>query len=47
VTWLRNKGVQYGQGWYYSKALSATELAKWLGKHRAPREADSMPANLS
>ena len=42
--WLRKKGVQYAQGWYYAKAMSARELVQWLVNSRTPREADSMPA---
>ncbi|MCP3713530.1 EAL domain-containing protein [Paraburkholderia sp. CNPSo 3274] len=43
VAWLREKGVQYVQGWYYAKAMSAHDLAVWLGVNRAPRHADSVP----
>ncbi|RQH04370.1 EAL domain-containing protein [Paraburkholderia dinghuensis] len=44
ATWLREKGVQYAQGWYYAKAMSARDLATWLGKQRQPRHADSLPS---
>lgn len=30
VEYLRDKGVDYVQGWYYSKALTAAELADFL-----------------
>jgi len=43
VAWLRERGVQYVQGWYYASAMSASDLAVWLGKHRAPRRANSVP----
>lgn len=29
LTWLRSHGVQYGQGWYYSKALPKLEFILW------------------
>jgi sensor c-di-GMP phosphodiesterase-like protein len=37
LAWLHQHGVQYGQGWYYSKALPKTEFILWaennLGTH--------------
>ncbi|WP_296652942.1 EAL domain-containing protein [Paraburkholderia sp.] len=45
ATWLREKGVQYAQGWYYAKAMPAGELAVWLGKNRASHQADSLTAS--
>ncbi|CCK05871.1 Uncharacterized protein ylaB [Cronobacter sakazakii 696] len=31
--WLREHGVQYAQGWLYSKALPAGEFIAWCGRH--------------
>lgn len=31
--WLQNHGVQYGQGWLYSKALRENELKAWCLNH--------------
>jgi len=37
LAWLHRHGVQYGQGWYYSKALPKEEFMMWaeanLRKH--------------
>jgi sensor c-di-GMP phosphodiesterase-like protein len=44
AAWLLDKGVQYAQGWYYAKAMSAGDLAIWLGKNRTLRRTDSLPA---
>lgn len=37
LAWLHRHGVQYGQGWFYSKALPKTEFILWaennLGMH--------------
>jgi len=29
LAWLHRHGVQYGQGWYYSKALAQVEFIQW------------------
>jgi len=36
ATWLRNHGVQYGQGWLYSKSLSKDEFIAWIAAHPSP-----------
>jgi len=38
LAWLRRHGVQYGQGWYYSRALPKVEYIFW-----AERNLDSPP----
>ncbi|WP_321781820.1 EAL domain-containing protein [Paraburkholderia sp. J94] len=47
AAWLRERGVQYGQGWYYAKAMAAQELVRWIGQNRAQAHtrasADSQP----
>ncbi|WP_083654787.1 EAL domain-containing protein [Burkholderia sp. SRS-W-2-2016] len=43
AAWLRDKGVQYAQGWYYAKAMSAAELTGWLASNRRACELDSAP----
>ena len=30
ATWLRDQGVQYGQGWFYSKALPKETFIAWV-----------------
>lgn len=35
ATWLRKQGVQYGQGWLFSKALSKDKFIDWVAKHPA------------
>ncbi|WP_233835952.1 EAL domain-containing protein [Paraburkholderia sp. ZP32-5] len=39
VEYLRSRGVQYGQGWLFAKAMRGTELAVWL------RERETSPAS--
>ncbi len=33
--WLRRHGVQYGQGWLYSKALPKREFIEWVARNDA------------
>ncbi|MCG0458860.1 EAL domain-containing protein [Enterobacter cloacae complex sp. ECC445] len=35
LAWLHRHGVQYGQGWYYSKALPKTEFILWAENNLA------------
>lgn len=35
ATWLREQGVQYGQGWLFSKALAKDEFIQWVESYRA------------
>lgn len=35
AAWLRSQGVQYGQGWLYSKALPKKEFIEWIARNRA------------
>ncbi|MCT4713765.1 EAL domain-containing protein [Enterobacteriaceae bacterium H18W14] len=37
AAWLRKHGVQYGQGWLYSKALPKQELIEWIARNNAQR----------
>lgn len=39
LEYLRERGVQYVQGWYFAKAMSAAELMAWLYARQAPHEA--------
>ncbi|MEW7313855.1 EAL domain-containing protein [Buttiauxella gaviniae] len=34
ATWLRKQGVQYGQGWLFSKALAKQEFIAWVANDR-------------
>ncbi len=34
LQWLKQCGVEYGQGWLYSKALPANEFIQWAENHR-------------
>lgn len=38
VDYLRARGVQYGQGWYFSKAMPVVELMAWLLARETPQE---------
>lgn len=35
ATWLRQQGVQYGQGWLFSKALPKDKFIEWVTNYRA------------
>lgn len=35
VSWLLKRGVQYCQGWYFSKALASPEFVAWLNQSPA------------
>lgn len=37
ATWLREQGVQYGQGWLFSKALAKDDFIQWVASDRARR----------
>ncbi|CAG9270966.1 Cyclic-guanylate-specific phosphodiesterase [Paraburkholderia unamae] len=43
VAWLIDKGVQYGQGWFFAKAMPAHELFTWLRTRHAPKAAAGVP----
>lgn len=45
AAWLRDKGVQYAQGWYYAKAMAAHELTRWLDQNRASHGENRFPEN--
>lgn len=36
LTWLRRHGVQYGQGWFYSKALPKEAFIRWAEHNLDP-----------
>jgi len=36
LTWLRRHGVQYGQGWFYSKALPKEAFIQWAEQNLDP-----------
>jgi sensor c-di-GMP phosphodiesterase-like protein len=42
VEYLREKGVQYGQGWYFAKAMPVAELTVWLHTREVPHKAVRM-----
>jgi sensor c-di-GMP phosphodiesterase-like protein len=35
ASWLRQQGVQYGQGWLYSRALPKEEFIAWVANYHA------------
>jgi sensor c-di-GMP phosphodiesterase-like protein len=35
ASWLRKHGVQFGQGWLYSKALPKQEFIEWIARNHA------------
>ncbi|RPH24724.1 EAL domain-containing protein [Buttiauxella warmboldiae] len=35
AAWLRQQGVQYGQGWLFSKALAKEEFIGWVTNYCA------------
>ncbi|MFZ3387407.1 EAL domain-containing protein [Buttiauxella gaviniae] len=35
AAWLRKQGVQYGQGWFFSKALPKNEFIEWVASSSA------------
>jgi sensor c-di-GMP phosphodiesterase-like protein len=42
VKYLLQKGVQYGQGWYFAKAMPVAELTTWLRAREVPHGALGM-----
>ncbi|WP_426445507.1 EAL domain-containing protein [Siccibacter colletis] len=42
--WLCRHGVQYGQGWHYSKALPAQAFMRWADDNLASREDETLLA---
>ena len=38
VEYLRERGVQYAQGWYFAKAMPVDELKAWLRAREVPQE---------
>jgi sensor c-di-GMP phosphodiesterase-like protein len=39
IDYLVGKGVQYGQGWYFAKAMPAGDLIAWLNRHWTQKQA--------
>ncbi|KUY56802.1 EAL domain-containing protein [Burkholderia sp. RF2-non_BP3] len=44
VEYLRGKGVQYGQGWYFAKAMPVVELMAWLLARETSQETARLTA---
>jgi sensor c-di-GMP phosphodiesterase-like protein len=40
MAYLVEKGVQYGQGWLFAKAMPASDLIAWLGKNWTAKRVD-------
>jgi len=36
LAWLRRHGVQYGQGWFFSKALPKEAFIQWADNNLDP-----------
>jgi len=43
IAYLVHKGVQYGQGWYFAKAMPAGDLITWLSRHWTQKQAAITP----
>nr|WP_318382546.1 EAL domain-containing protein [uncultured Enterobacter sp.] len=43
LEWLRSHGVQFGQGWLYSKALAKEDFLAWAGQSLCPTPEDPTP----
>jgi sensor c-di-GMP phosphodiesterase-like protein len=47
VDFLLSRGVQYGHGWLFAKALTASALADFLRSRAARAEAPRLPATIA
>lgn len=47
VEYLQERGVQYVQGWYFAKAMSAAELVAWLYARQTQQVATAASQHLS